>query len=212
MFTGLEIPKRLEYEQNRPMRRPICVQYAPGTRRKHIRTPRLLTVKPSLSGVAREAKLIAIQVFSQFPSSDCGGSPGVIAYTSNIIGGLERIYALRVSHSVAATNLSLGGGQFSRPCDGDPTKVVIDRLRTAGIATVISSENNGSINALSAPGCIATAINLGSTTKSDNMSSFSNSASILDCLALGRLIESSIPRNGFAIMSGTSMAASIICV
>lgn len=158
------------------------------------------------SGVARDANLIAIQVFSQFPSSDCGGSPCVKAYTSDIIKGLERVAALRSSYAIAAANLSLGGGLFSNPCDGDPMKPVIDRLRTAGIATVIASGNDGSFNAVSSPGCISTAITVGSTTKSDTVSWFSNSASFLDLLAPGSAINSSIPFGGFARWDGTSMA------
>lgn len=161
----------------------------------------------SFSGVARDAELIAIQIYSQFPSSACGGSPCVMAYTSDIIKGLERVHALRNSYPIAAVNLSLGGDVSTATCDRDPTKPMIDALRDAGIATVIASGNNGYTNAISAPGCVSTAVTVGSTTKTDEVSSFSNSASFLDLLAPGSAIYSSIIGNGFQTWNGTSMAA-----
>ncbi|UHD14495.1 S8 family serine peptidase [Thiocapsa bogorovii] len=161
----------------------------------------------NFSGVARDARILAIQVFSRFPSSSCGGAPCVMAYTSDIIKGLERVHALRASYAIAAANLSLGGGGYTNACDSDPTKPVIDKLHAAGIATVIASGNNSYINAISAPGCISTAVTVGSTTKSDAVSSFSNSAAFLDLLAPGSSINSSVPGSSYATWNGTSMAA-----
>jgi subtilisin family serine protease len=160
----------------------------------------------NFSGVARDANLIAIQIYSEFSSSACGGSPCVMAYTSDIIKGLERVDALRDSYQIAAANLSLGGEVYTSPCDTDPSKPMIDRLRAARIATVIASGNNGYTNAISAPGCVSTAITVGSTTKSDELSSFSNNAQFLDLLAPGSSITSSVIGAGFAAWSGTSMA------
>ena len=53
----------------------------------------------SLKGVARGAKLIAVKVFSRSDSPlDCGFAPTpcLLAYYSDIIRGLERVYALRL--------------------------------------------------------------------------------------------------------------------
>ncbi|CRI64489.1 putative Subtilisin [Thiocapsa sp. KS1] len=161
----------------------------------------------SFSGVARDARIIAIQVFSLFPSSACGTAPCVMAYTSDIIRGLERVNALRTTYAIAAANLSLGGRGSTTACDSDLAKPAIDTLYAAGIATVIASGNNGYVNAISSPGCISTAVTVGSTTKSDSVSSFSNSASFLDLLAPGSAINSSIPGGNYATWSGTSMAA-----
>ena len=161
----------------------------------------------SFSGVAKGSNIIAIQVFSNF-SGDLG------AYYSDILKGLERVYALRTTYSIAAANLSLGGGSSTSNCDTNPLKPIIDNLRSAGIATVISSGNNGFTSALGAPACISTAISVGSTndgsngaTPTDSVSSFSNSASFLSLLAPGSMINSSVPGNGFDNFQGTSMAA-----
>ena len=83
----------------------------------------------------------------------------------------------------------------------------IDLLRSAGIATVIASGNNGWTDSISAPACISTAIAVGSTTKADAISSFSNMGPQVHLLAPGSSINSSVPGNQFGVASGTSMAA-----
>jgi subtilisin len=169
----------------------------------------------TFSGVAPDATIISLQVFSSFSSSDdCGTRPRpcLLSYTSDQILGLERVYALRSSYNIAAVNMSLGGGLFTSPCDSNSMKTVIDQLRTAGIATVVASGNDGSAMALSSPACISTAISVGSTTDGtykpvDQVSSFTNANQYLSLLAPGEAIVSSIPGGGFGYMSGTSMAA-----
>jgi subtilisin family serine protease len=169
----------------------------------------------TFSGVAPDATIISVQVFSSFSSSDdCGTRPRpcLLSYTSDQILGLERVYALRTSYNIAAVNMSLGGGLFTSPCDSNSLKAVIDQLRTAGIATVVASGNDGSAIALSSPACISTAISVGSTTDGtfqpiDQLSRFSNVNQYLSLLAPGEAIVSSIPGGGFGYLSGTSMAA-----
>ncbi|TXH67830.1 MAG: peptidase S8 and S53 subtilisin kexin sedolisin [Thiothrix sp.] len=159
-------------------------------------------------GVARDANIIAIQIFSRFNnSSDCEPSPApcVLTYTSDQIRGLERVYALRNTYSIAAANMSIGGGAYESTCDSDSRKTVIDLLSSAGIATVIAAGNNGFSNMTNAPGCISTAITVGSTTKFDSLSDFSNNASWVDLMAPGSSILSSVI-SGYASYYGTSMA------
>ncbi len=160
------------------------------------------------SGVAKGAQIMAVQVFSRFDnSSACGGSPPcVLAFTSDIMAGLDRVHFIRGLHSFSSVNLSLGGGLSSSNCDGDPTKPSIDNLRSVGIATVIAAGNNGQTSMVSSPGCVSSAVSVGSTTKSDVVSSFSNVAPFLSLFAPGSLIQSSYPGATWATASGTSMA------
>src|SRR6059036_969205 len=160
-------------------------------------------------GVGRGASIMSVQVFSRFDGFfDCGGSPPCIgAYTSDILAALERVYALRTKHPFAAVNMSLGGGLFDSTCDDQPYKPFIDNLRAAGIATVVASGNNGAIDQLSAPACVSTAVSVGATTKDDQVAYFSNVAPFLSLFAPGVSITSSFAGGGFAIASGTSMAA-----
>ncbi|HEV8397732.1 MAG TPA: S8 family serine peptidase, partial [Vicinamibacterales bacterium] len=160
------------------------------------------------SGVAKGAQIMAVQVFSKFTSAqDCGGqTPCALAYISDIIAGLERVYAVRGTRNLSSANLSLGGGLFTSPCDGEPEKPIIDNLRSVGIATVIAAGNDGSATALESPGCISSAISVGSTTKTDTISSFSNVAPFMSLFAPGSSIYSSVTGGGFGVLSGTSMA------
>ena len=102
--------------------------------------------------------------------------------------------------------MSLGGGRNTSPCDGDLRKASIDDLASQNIAVAIASGNEGFIDAVGAPGCISTAVTVGSTTGSDTISSFSNSASMVDLLAPGSSINSSVTGGSFGRKSGTSMA------
>ena len=163
----------------------------------------------SFDGVAPDANLIAINVFSRFTGSDCGTepSPCALSRASDQIKGLERVMALRSTLRIAAVNMSLGGGKSTSNCDGDPRKAAIDNLRSSGIATVISSGNDAFADGVSKPSCISSAVTVGSTTKSDVMSTLSNSSPLVELLAPGGSINSSVPNNGFGLKSGTSMAA-----
>ncbi len=170
------------------------------------------------SGVAKGANIIAIQVFSYF-ATYCSGSPCALSYTTDQLLGLEQVYSLRGSYNIAAVNMSIGGGYYSSQASCDSanttTKAKIDQLRAVGIATVISSGNDGYTTGMSAPGCISSAISVGSTcdysgtycTAQDSVATYSNSASFLSILAPGSLITSSVPGGGYQSWHGTSMAA-----
>jgi subtilisin len=162
------------------------------------------------SGVAPYANIMSVQVFHRATGTTCtlqNENPCTLSSISDQIAGLERVYQLRSTRSFAAVNMSLGGGRYTSYCDTDSRKAIIDNLRSANIATVVSSGNDGFTDAVSAPGCISTAVTVGSTTKQDTLASSSNMSSMVDLLAPGESINSSVPGGGFAFFSGTSMAA-----
>jgi hypothetical protein len=84
---------------------------------------------------------------------------------------------------------------------------VIANLRSAGIATVVASGNEGSSDGLSSPACITGVVSVGATNDVDGIAGFSNSAPFLSFLAPGVQVVSSEPDGVFGAMSGTSMAA-----
>ena len=181
------------------------------------------------SGVAPGASLIAIQVFSR--DLDC--TPTAVedclaAYSSDYIRAMEHVYSLRTRYNIAAVNLSLGSGSYESYCDGANsargTPQAIANLRAAGIATIISSGNDGYAEAISSPACISSAISVGAVfddagydnncdgnpggvSTVDDVACYSNSAPILDLLAPGSVIRSAVPGGGYANFTGTSMAA-----
>ena len=164
----------------------------------------------SFSGVAKGADIIAVQVFSRFDDEGVcgvGNSPCILSWTSDQIAGLDWVYSQSGTYATASANMSLGGGTYSANCDTDMRKTYVDQLRSAGIATVISSGNSGYTSAMGAPARISSAISVGSTTSSDTVSSFSNIASFISLLAAGSSIYSSVPGDAYSSKSGTSMAA-----
>ena len=165
-------------------------------------------------GVAPGAQILAIQVFSHFPAAGA-----VMSYTSDQIKALERVYALKDTYKIAAVNMSLGGGKFTASCDSDrqALKAAIDNLRSAGIPTVIASGNDSWTNAISAPGCISSAISVGAhcdagpdssacAKGAGGIASYSNIASFVSLVAPGSYIRSSVPGSAYATYNGTSMA------
>lgn len=162
-------------------------------------------------GVAPGANIVSIQVFSKFDSDNycgAGGSPCVLSFTSSQIKGLEKVLALKkAGANIVAANLSLGAGRWTSACTGDPRKSIIDSLLAEGVATVAAAGNNGYTDAVNAPGCVASAVTVGSTTDDDQLSTFSNRGPLLDLLAPGTSIVSSVPGGGYASKNGTSMAA-----
>ena len=146
--------------------------------------------KPA-NGVAKSADIVAVQVFTRFnDTTSCGGTaPCVLAYTSDQISALNWLLQNALTPaagvSLASVNMSLGGGQFTSACDTDSRKPGIDNLRSVGVATAIAAGNSGYTNAVSAPGCISTAVTVGSTDKQDVISSFSNMSSLVAVMAPG---------------------------
>lgn len=158
----------------------------------------------SLVGVAPHADLIAIQIFS-----DVSGEPA--AFSSDILAGLQHVISLSGARSIAAANLSLGGSVYTTEASCDAAvasqKNAVDVLRAANILTTAAAGNEFFTNAMTTPACISSVIGVGSTSDSDVVSTFSNSAPFLRLLAPGEAVESSRLGGGTSVASGTSMAS-----
>lgn len=164
-------------------------------------------------GMAPEAGIVSLQVFSRFTGDTCGDDsedPCALTYTSDTIAALDWIYQNRDRLNVASVNMSLGGESYtsSAACDAADAgrKAAIDALRAVGIPTVVAAGNDGSSDRLATPGCLSSAISVGATTDEDEIASFSQSANFLDFLAPGRNVVSSYPPGSWASVSGTSQA------
>jgi subtilisin family serine protease len=106
-------------------------------------------------GVARDATLMAVQVFHRNRSTNT-----IKANMADVRSALEYVYAARDRLKIASVNLSLGGGLYDGECDAtDPaTTQAMENLRAANIAVVISTGNNNVSNAIGLPACLSPAI------------------------------------------------------
>ena len=123
------------------------------------------------AGVARDAKLIAVQVSSQPSPRECEAhdspSPCVAIYSSDAILGIQRVLALRDTYSVAAANMSFATKPFDTQdaCERNNPglQAAIDSLTAAGIAPVAAAGNDGSWSGIGAPACLRNVIGVGAT-------------------------------------------------
>ena len=174
----------------------------------------------AMAGVAPDAKLVAVQVFSKFTTAaNCGtATTCVLSYSSDQLYALDYLYRNRASITppLVAINMSLGGGKYNAFCDSNGLKSYIDQLRAVNIATIIASGNDSYTDGISGPACISSAIAVGASTTykqmwvgstQDQVASFSNAPSaannvansngdrLLDVLAPGFKVLSSVPNS-----------------
>lgn len=157
-----------------------------------------------LFGVAKNAGIIAIQVFSYI--SEWGG---VGSYDSDNMKGLEWVYLMRNTYRIASANMSLGSSEsYSSYCHTTQSDA-IDNLKAVGIATVVASGNESQCNAVASPGCIESAVTVNASSKTDADTSYGNwSDTIVDLVAPGTSIYSAwaSSNTSYEFLSGTSMA------
>ena len=129
-----------------------------------------------------------------------------MTYTSDQIRALQHVLSLADQFPIASVNMSLGGGHQTAHCDDDSRKESIDQLRAQDIATIIATGNEDFTDGIGEPACISSAFAVGATTKLDVVPNFSNSSPLVDYLAPGVNILSSVLNGGFEGFDGTSMA------
>jgi serine protease len=172
-----------------------------------------------LYGAARNGRIVAVNVFSRVTNKTiCGGDAFwrrdgcLMSYSSDQVKGMEHVYKHRAELKLAAVTLALGSS--TRPnttaCDDDPRVAVINKLRTAGIPTVISAGNNGHRNGVARPGCISSAITVASGVKTGAVAlqATSNWGAGVDMIAPGVGIIGPFSTNdsAYTTASGTSIA------
>ncbi|MCZ7529176.1 MAG: S8 family serine peptidase [Acidimicrobiia bacterium] len=134
---------------------------------------------------------------------DVAAVPEATAYTSDLLAALSHVYAQRNTFAkpIASVNMSLGGGLYPvfpwepATCNDVSPSVttVLSNLRSAKIAPVAASGNQGSSWQMNFPGCVSHAVSVGATNDSDAIASYSNSGSALDLFAPGQSVVSSVP-------------------
>ncbi|HEU4560153.1 MAG TPA: S8 family peptidase [Longimicrobium sp.] len=149
------------------------------------------TVGSTTYGVAKGATLIAVRVLN------CSGS----GTNSGVIAGMDWVANNHVKPAVA--NMSLGGGASTATDDA------VNRMHNAGVTVVVAAGNENQNACNVSPARAANAITVGSTTRTDARSSFSNYGSCVDIFAPGSGITSTWYTSTTATntIDGTSMAS-----
>lgn len=155
-------------------------------------------------GVAKNAGVIAIQVFSFFPDEN-----DVLSWNADSGAGLEYIYTIRNQVNIASANMSLGGSEENSSFCDDFRSDIIKNLNAAGIAVAVASGNNGWCNAVTNPACVPEAVAVGGSNKNNEPYTWGNwHNEIVDILAPGTAINSadSMGDVNYISRSGTSMS------
>jgi hypothetical protein len=150
------------------------------------------TVGGTTYGVAKNVTLVAVRVL------DCGGS----GTNSGVIAGVDWVTSNHSAGQPAVANMSLGGGASSA------LDTAVNNSINDGVTYAIAAGNSNTDACTTSPARVANALTVGSTTSSDDRSSFSNFGTCLDIFAPGSSITSSWNTSDTATntISGTSMA------
>ena len=149
------------------------------------------TVGSETYGVAKDVALVPVRVL------DCNGSGS----NSGVIAGVDWVTSNSPGPSVA--NMSLGGG-ISSALD-----TAVRNSVNSGVPYALAAGNSSANACNTSPARVAEGITVGSTTRTDSVSSFSNQGTCLDIFAPGSDITSTWHTSSTATntISGTSMAA-----
>jgi hypothetical protein len=167
-------------------------------------------------GVAPDAKVIGLDVFE-----------GEYAYDDALLAALNWVVLNQTTHGIRALNMSLGGGSFAATCYDYPLEPALASVRAVGVLPVVAAGNEAEatgsfVNGIAYPACTRGAVSVGAVydsdiytadesyygcdgavpTAADQITCFSQSASILSLLAPGAMVTAAGITQG-----GTSQAA-----
>ncbi len=185
----------------------------------------IIAANGKLRGVAPEATLVAMKV---------ANSSGKFHWP-DVVDAIDWCINNQSKYNISVISLSLGDGEHHNnrytQCqlgsidlnnsDGGLVANAIDTAVAKNIFVVAASGNDGASDGINYPACAPNATSVGSSNDGsggmaiDTLSLFSNTDRILDLLAPGYSINSTVPKGscsncsatGYRTLSGTSMAA-----
>jgi len=154
----------------------------------------------TIKGVAPGARIIMIKA---------ANSTGTF-FDDDLIAAIDWCVGNSTTFNISVISMSLGGGSFTDYCNTDSLASSINSAVGKNITVVVAAGNDGSTTQISAPACVQNATPIGSTTKADAISGFSNRNNLTLLLAPGSSINSTCvsadSSTGYCTKSGTSMA------
>ncbi|MDP1729461.1 MAG: S8 family serine peptidase, partial [archaeon] len=161
----------------------------------------IVAANGTINGVAKNAKIIMMMAYN---------SSAAVFYDDDLKEAIDWCVSNSSVFNISVISMSLGGGSYSSSCDyqDDPLNLT-DSIHSAtakNISVVVATGNDYSTTDIASPSCVSGVIPVGSTDKSDVISTFSNTNSLVKLLAPGENINSTCITGGYCLMSGTSMA------
>ncbi len=156
-------------------------------------------------GVAPDAKLIAVKVMN-----DNDPSSGT---DSDVAAGIDWCINNSDKYNISVISMSLGCGSdgcihWQTACDGDSevyySEDPINIANSLGLFVAIAAGNNDWTDGITSPACVSGAVPIGGVNGADSIDF--NRGSLLNLLAPGLSIHSTVPGTIFGDKSGTSMA------
>jgi hypothetical protein len=147
-----------------------------------------------VAGIGWNTRLLDVRVLKYDSTvNDC------IGYLSDIATGIDDA----VAAGAQVVNLSLAG-----TIDTQTMRESVSHAVAHGVVVVGAAGNEGDTgNPVEYPAALPDVISVGATDRTDHTASFSNHGGWVDLAAPGVAIVSTAPGGGYAVMSGTSMAA-----
>jgi subtilisin family serine protease len=152
------------------------------------------TMASKTYGVAKKAKILAVKVLDDNGS---GSNSGIIAGMEYVVKDAPQ----RDCPKGAVVNMSLGGG-FSQAINDAAAGIT-----GAGIFLAVAAGNDASNSAQYSPASEKSACTVGATDAKDALADFSNFGQVVDILAPGVGVLSTVPGGKTEEMDGTSMAS-----
>jgi len=148
-------------------------------------------------GIAYESGIIAIKACDS--SGNCNGD--------NVLAGIDWCISNASIFNISVISMSIGdNGEYNEttcPTDFDNA---INSAVNNNISVVIASGNTYHNNGISSPSCSPNATSVGATTKTNNIWARTNTGELLDLLAPGVDVTSTILGSNFGSKDGTSIA------
>ena len=154
-------------------------------------------------GVAPDANLVALKA--------CGSS-GTCS-DANIVSSIDWCMANAAAYNISVISMSLGGGSYTAPCDGEDDVVDESNLAAAaGFFVSVAAGNAGTTDSISSPACGSNVTAVGGVNAGNGL--VYNRAPFMWIVAPATNIVSTVLRSGgiisdpsgFGDSSGTSMA------
>lgn len=150
-------------------------------------------------GIAPSAKLVALRIDAN------GGS----VPDSRIERALQWVIDNRVTYGITVVNISYGTGRYDEPTIstiyGDEIQTLID----SGV-TIVAAAGNGGVASgpgIDTPAADPNVIGVGSVNGDDVISGFSERGNVLDMLAPGEFVYTTLRSGGYGVVDGTSFAS-----